>query len=631
VSAIAALFNRDGMLVDDEVLAAFHLAGEHRAVDGHQSWSHGSVGLLHQHFTLWRDDDVAYQPLATSDGNHVVVGDTRLDARSEICDRLAVDSGVPQSDPNLVLRAYRKWGVGCAEHLRGDFAFAVWDEANRCLFCARDALGVRDLAYFISDGLFVAASEVAQVLAHPDVPRRLNEGRLAEFLANAWHEHHESFFEDVFFCPPGHCLLVTESSFRLWRYWNIDPGRQIVYRREADYAEEFRDLLMDAVRDRLRSTDAVAVSLSGGPDSAALAAIASRTRPSAPVKSFSYIFDRFESCDERRYIQTVVDRFGLDATFISGDELWPLKDLETWPIFPDFPSQDPYVRLPIAIADAARDAGCRVILNGHFSDLLFHGGRFMAADLLSPRRFLEVVSTIAGSWQSVDWGRDLIRNGVWMRSPRWLRRTVRGLRSSDRLARHRAMLEPTFVEGIDLAERIRRAERLLPGASADFEARWRHLSLSVDEQGAASARRLYNRRGTELVDPFWDRRLVEYVMAIPAHLLARPGVTKYLLRRATAGVVPDEVRERPDKTSLYELFCEGLLRRERNTVDNLLNRPGIVERGFVRESWLTQELAAGEEWTDYGHPLWRCLSVELWLRGQQSFRLSVRSDKGRHP
>jgi asparagine synthase (glutamine-hydrolysing) len=119
------------------------------------------------------------------------------------------------------------------------------------------------------------------------------------------------------------------------------------------------------------------------------------------------------------------------------------------------------------------------------------------------------------------------------------------------------------------------------------------------------------------VDPYWDRRLVEYVMAIPSDLLARPGVTKYLLRKATVKLVPDEVRERRDKTSLYDLFCEGLLSREESAVHSLLARPAIVERGFVRESWLSNELAAGEGWSDHGHQLWRCLNAELWLRGQQ--------------
>jgi asparagine synthase (glutamine-hydrolysing) len=617
VSGIVALFNRDGRPVDGDVLATLHRAGEYRAVDGHRSWVGGSVGLIHQHFRVWLNDDVGCQPLVSPDGNLVVACDTRLDGLTELGDHLGLHPGDPRSDPYLILKAYEKWGADCVEHLRGDFAFAVWDGSAGSLLCARDALGVRDLAYFVSDGLFVAASEVAQVLAHPEVEERLNEGRLAEFLAGVWLEHHESFFENVFYCPPAHCLLVTENALRLWRYWDIDPGRRISHRRDEEYAEEFLSLLNNAVVDRLGSTAPVAVSLSGGPDSAALAAIASRAQPPTRINSFSYVFDRFPSCDESHYIRKVVDQCGLDATLINGAEMWPLRDLDTWPIFPDFPGQDPYVRLPMAVADAARDAGCRVILNGHFSDLLFHGGQYMAADLFSPGRFLAVLKAIAGNWDSAELRRDVLRNGLWMRVPSGIRSVVRRLRGADRISPGRDILEREFVDRTRLPDRLGAAEESHPGIRADFVARWCHLGLSILAQGAASARRLYNRRGTELVDPFWDRRLVEYVMAIPAHLLARPGVTKYLLRQATRGLVPDEVRERRDKTSLHELFCEGLLRREKSTVDALLERPSIVERGMVRRRWLSDELAAGDEWTDHGHSLWRCLNVEMWLRAKQ--------------
>ena len=345
--------------MNGETLEGLHRAGSHRAVDGHLSWSEGPVGLVHQHFRVWRNDDVTSQPLASPDGGLVLSCDARLDGRSELRDKLGLEASNPQSDPHLVLRAYEKWGTDCVEHLRGDFAFTVWNRTERSLFCARDALGVRDLAYFVSDRLFVAASEVVEVLAHPEVPRRLNEGRLAEYLAGSWHDQHQAFFENVFYCPPAHCLLVTENSFRLRRYWDIDPGRQILHRREADYAEEFRGLLTSAVHDRLCATDPVAVSLSGGPDSATLAAFAAGARPSSRIRSFSYVFDRFPSCDERLYIRSVVDRCQLDATYINGDELWPLKEIGSWPIFPDFPGQDPYVRLPMAIADAAQEQVAR--------------------------------------------------------------------------------------------------------------------------------------------------------------------------------------------------------------------------------------------------------------------------------
>ncbi len=618
MSGIIALVNRDDRPVEESVLAALERSAAHRAVDGHRSWREGPVGLAHQHFRVWRQGDETSQPLRAAESGLVLTCDARLDGRGELGRALGLEPRDAVSDPQLILRAYQRWGPECVEHLRGDFAFALWDASARRLFCARDALGVRDLAYFVSATHFVAASEVATVLAHPGVSERLDEGRLAEYLAGHWGEHHESFFEGVFYCPPAHSLLVGGSSFRLWRYWDLDQTRRVVHRREEDYVEEFRGLLTAAVHDRLGATAPVAVSLSGGPDSGALAALAAGADPSARVRSLSYVFDRLTSCDERRYIQTIADRHRLDATFIVGDELWPLRDPATWPVFPDFPGQDPYVRLPMAIADAAREMGSRVILNGHYSDLLFHGGQYFAADLWSPQRIPQVASILAANRASVAWKRDVLRNGLWMGAPLRLRAAVRRLRGAKGLPGPRGMLEAGFVSRVRLDERLERMGERVDGERADLQARWRHLTMSILAQGAAAARRLYNRRATELVDPYWDRTLVEYVSAIPAHLLARPGTTKYLLRRATIGMVPDAVRERRDKTSLYELFCEGLLSRERETVLGTFAEPQLVARGMVRGAWLDTELAAGRGWFDFGHALWRCLCVELWLRNRDA-------------
>ena len=520
------------------------------------------------------------------------------------------------SDATLVQLAYEKWGTACVEHLLGDFAFALWDARSRELFCARDALGVRDLSYWISERVFVAASEVVEVLAHPAVPRRLNEGRLGEYLANYWHNHHETFFERVYYCPPAHCLLVGEKSFRSWRYWDLDPGRITRHRRDEEYVEEFRDLITNAVEDRLRLRGRVAVSLSGGPDSVALAAIAARAQPSEPLPTFSYVFDRFPSCDERRYIQPVVDECGLDATYIIGDELWPLSDLATWPVFPDFATQDPYVRLPMAIIDGASDAGCRVILNGHYSDILFAGGKYWAADLLSPGHVPQLLGILARERQSVAWWDDLVRYGAWMKTPRRVRSAVRKVRRTGRARPISDFLQPGLIERTGLRERLRAMDEVTMSASPSFVARYRHLLFAVISQGTAACRRLYNRRGVERVEPYWDRRLVEYVQSLPAHLLERPPMTKWLLRQAMVDLVPEPVLARRDKTSLDELYCEGILHRERARVEELLKEPDIVARGLVKAAWLRRELEAGTELLEDGFAQWRCLTAELWLRTQ---------------
>ena len=593
------------------VFEAMHRADTGRAVDGRRAWADGVVGLAHQHFRLRPEEREEDQPILSRDGELALTCDARLDGRDELKRRLGLRPGDRPSDAQLILAAYDRWSTDCVKHLEGDFACILWDRRRRGLFCARDPLGVRDLAYHLDRKIFVAASTPAQVAAHPAVSRRINEGRLAEYLAGDWQNQAESFFADVAYCPPGHCLWVTADANRVWQYWDLDLDRTTRHRRAEDYADEFRDLLTTCVTDRLDVAGGVAISLSGGPDSAALAALVARAKPQERARSFSYVFDRFPSCDERQYIQPVVERLGLHATLINGDRMWPLSEPKSWPVLPDFPAQDPYARLPLAVASAAAAEGRRVVLNGHYSDVLLHGGRFWAAELLSPRGLPRLAAILATQPRTVDWRGDILRRGLASRSPRWLRRNVRGLRGAG--SRRWAHLSPELLRRTALEDRLRSAPGEPQGARYDRVLRARHLLSAIGSQGASAARRIFNAVGVEVVDPFWDRRLVELVTAYPADVLAKPRFTKWVLREAVRDLLPAEVAWRRDKTSLYELYCEGLLRQERETVSALLARPLLVERGFVRRQWLRRELELGEAWDDFGYTLWRCVTAEMWL------------------
>lgn len=138
--------------------------------------------------------------------------------------------------------------------------------------------------------------------------------------------------------------------------------------------------------------------------------------------------------------------------------------------------------------------------------------------------------------------------------------------------------------------------------------------LAAEVQGTASARAMYNAIGLECVDPYRDRALVEFALSVPADQLGRPQLSKWLLRRSMAGRFPDEVRLRSDKTSLFKLFVHALTGPARPFVESLLDRPQIVERGWVSGDWLNRELAADPPWTNHGYPLWQCIALEMWLQ-----------------
>jgi asparagine synthase (glutamine-hydrolysing) len=139
------------------------------------------------------------------------------------------------------------------------------------------------------------------------------------------------------------------------------------------------------------------------------------------------------------------------------------------------------------------------------------------------------------------------------------------------------------------------------------------LTLNVFAQGAAAVRKYYHRHSLELTQPYWDRRLIEFVMALPADQLGRPGRKRRLQRNAMVGRLPEAVRERVERTSFVPLLKKGLLDKERTAVTTMLRDPLVVGRNMIRAEWLEEKLEQLAMDPSDGH-LWQCISLELWLR-----------------
>lgn len=596
MSGLAAIFNRDGAAVDREHLIAMLAASPHRSLDGQHHWLDGPVALAHQHFWVTPEEVGEQQPLRHATGL-VLAFDGRLDNRDELLARLGIthDRSQPVSDATLALEAYCRWGCGCFGSLLGDFALVIWDPAARCLVLARDALGTRGLYYYLDGRCCLVASEIKQLLAHPAVPRRLDNTAVGCFLSGWWYDPEQTLYRRIRQCPPAHWLAITADKVRRDRYWRLRPGPAPRYPGDEAYVEHFGELLLEATRCRLRTRGPVAISLSGGLDSSSVAALAAQhlPRPQPRLRSFSYVFDELSSCDERPYIQPLVARYGLLAQYIPADELWTLRDLQQWPGTADWPVSDAYVWLPLSVMQAASQTGCRVLLNGHFGDALL--GRNSAADGTGRPR-----GSLAGLLQST---------GTW-----WLRLRRLGLAGFHLLVSPlHPGLTPKLARKVRLRHQPAQTRQHLRRKVIGRGLALPDLTRGGWSQGASVLHEFHNRYGLEPAAPFWDRRLVEFVLRLPDHLLRRPGCSKWILRQAMRRHLPTMVRERADKTSFYPLFLRGMS-REAATVRRLLTNSQIVKRELVREEWLRAELEAAPRWTRQGYDLWLALSLELWLQ-----------------
>lgn len=624
MSAVFAVFQPGGHPVDPEIIQAILYADSELSVDSDSIWIHGPVALAQQHYLNWRDADTQTQPLVVDKANLAIVCDARLDNRSELIQRLNLSSHPqrPLNNALLILSAYRCWGPACVDHLLGDFAFIIWDGNQNQIFAGRDALGARNLCYAQFSNCLILASDITQILAVPGFSPRINREKIAEYLTNLQQNQSQTFFENIYYLPPAHSILIGQSSITMTRYWDIHPDRSLDYSQEADYVEYYQEILIEAVRCRLPSNGTIGISMSGGFDSTSLTAIACRLLPEISLSQqklpvFSYRFKELTQCDEEEYILEMLKNFPLEAISVFCDELWPLKNLEEWPVDPGYILTDAYALLPLAVIAAAQQAECRVLLAGYFGDVLFEGGYYWLAEnfyRFKPFHLMEVFRSSLSypvNHPRFEWKIDFFNFGLRPLIPLAIKRHFRGYRprSVDHFGLT-ADLEKIGRVQLKIAERNDQTDFKTPGRWS----RYQSMTLNSFSQGAAATRKQYNRCGIELETPYWDRRLIEYFMAIPADLLYRGGVDRYLFRQAMTGILPEAVRKRTNKTIFLPLIKKGLIEKESATIRRLLTNPLIVQLGLIRPEWLHSALENPSGWIDYGTKLWPGICLEIWLR-----------------
>lgn len=616
VSGWVVLFHRDGRSVEPACFANLMAALAHRGADGCDVVIDGSVGLGHQHFWTTSEENGERQPIHSSEADVDLVFDGRLDNRESLLAELAIESPLarPLSDAAVALRAFGRWRDDCFSHFEGPFAMAFFDRVRRSLLCARDALGERTLVYYSSPTLVIVASEEAAVLSHPQVSQRTDRESVARHFALLGPNPGATYFEDLRELPPAHVLHIRATGESCRRYWDLDPGHQIRYRDDRDYADHFLALLRDSVESHLRtSSSSPAVLMSGGLDSTSVAAIAGRSACEsgrAPVCAVSWIFDDLPECDERQWQTAVVEAAALEPIWLRGDDSWPLADGEaSWPSSPNVPFSNPFRLLLDRAYRAVADRGGRVVLSGWFGDHLYLGQEQWLADLLTERRWW---SAVREALRALRLRGEAIRLGL-RPGLRYLGGTVPG---ADRLRRWRSG-PPRASWLTDEAREIALDTDPDRDGGSGRELRRRWMLNSLDVVSAREESSFASRALVEVRYPYWTRRMMEFALGIPSHLLYRPGSEKHVLRMAMAGLLPEAVRLRQGHRVLDSLFLRLVSKSGLQTVKQLLESPGAGWHCFVDRRYLEPILEGGWQGGRMGIEaavLWQCLSFEIWRR-----------------
>jgi asparagine synthase (glutamine-hydrolysing) len=517
-----------------------------------------------------------------------------------------------ESDTEVIVHLYEERGALCVEAMRGMFAFAVWDERRQSLLLARDRLGVKPLYYAEVAGRLVFASEIKSMLQLPDVQAELNWESVSHLFTFLATPPRESILKGIHKLEPGHILMASpHNGLRTQRYWGIafepEHGRS-----EDEYVEALREKLTESVALRMVSDVPVGAFLSGGIDSSTVVATMSRLS-SEPVRTFSIGFND-EAYDERPFARLVADHFGTRhyERVLDPDALGVLEDL-TW--YLDEPFGDPSA-IPTYFVSKLAAEHVKVVLSGDGGDELFAGyDRYRVAAhervldrLPSPAR--KVIGSIGALLPEGMRGRNWLNHVALSGLARYLD-TVTLFRHEQR----RRLFRPEIYKQMAHYDPWQALADRLPARQSDWLATFQYIDLTsyLPLDILTKVDRMSMAHSIEAREPLLDHTLVELAARLPLGLRFDGQTTKYLLKKALRGLLPDAIIDRPKRGFAVPL---GRWFRGRLTgfVADLLLDPHSRTRAFFDASYVRELLRRHERGRELDLHLWTLLSFELWCR-----------------
>jgi asparagine synthase (glutamine-hydrolysing) len=546
MSALAGIVRFDGGPADAATVARMIDSVEHRGRDRRDVRADGAVTLAYRWQRTGRAQPVDEQPLFDRLARTALVFDGRLDNRPELASDLDLRDDESVSDAAFVMAAYRRWAGDMLPRLLGDFALALWDGRERRLMLARDPRGVRSLSYGVAaDGCVAFATEPRQLLCVSGIDASPNLGFFAERLTGIVSHPADTIFRSVQRVPAAHVVTATPAGVAIARHWDIDPGRELRYADDAQYAEHLRALCERAVAARLRGLDRAAVLLSSGLDSSSVVAIASRANPGGrpvDVRAYNHAFPESPEADEGPGARRTAAHFAVPIVFVALEPASPERHLERAGRIGDT------IPGALGVSDdvlAARigDDGCRAVLTGVGGDEWLGGAYLHTADLIRSGRLVAGARQLWLDAHNPDAFHSLgvlARSCGWALTPEPVKRAARWMRPTpDRTP-------PGFARAF--ADQVALADRIAPtplderfptlAAAAVYRAAMHPHGIYAWEE---SARQL-SLFGCELAAPLLDRRIAEFAMAVPEEQRWAGAQTKRVLRAAMTGILPDDVR-----------------------------------------------------------------------------------------
>jgi asparagine synthase (glutamine-hydrolysing) len=599
----------------------------HRGPDDEGFYTDGCLGLGMRRLSIV-DLATGHQPISNEDGSLWIVFNGEIYNHLALREQLIArgHSYSTHSDTETIIHLFEEYGADCVQHLRGMFAFAIWNRNTRTLFIARDRLGIKPLYFKLTPERLLFGSEIKVVLAHGGIRPEFNRAALPEFLAFGYLSGEETFYSGIGKLLPGHTMTIgPDGKAQIRQYWDLDASKLHESRDENYYVRSYRELLEGAVRSHLMSDVPLGVFLSGGVDSSAVAALMTKMR-SEPVETFSVGYSE-QTYSELPYARVVAEHIKSKhhEVLVSEQDFFGALPHLIW--HEDEPIVWPSSVSLYFVAKLARER-VTVVLTGEGSDETLAGYTryaFTLKNAAMDRAYRSVVPTML---------RRGLRNSVATSS--LLGATLRRKLEHTFLAKDGEAWDSFYFDNFFSAFGAAEQGTLLTSDFAEevapATAYKNVLSYWSQSSGEMLQRLLYTDIKTYLVEllmkqdnmsmaasiesrvPFLDHVLAEFATRIPREVQIHGLAGKRILKKALEDVLPHSILYRP-KLGFPTPWSGWLAGPRLETIREMLLEPRSLQRGYFRREAIERLFSEHRaKHRDNYDRIWRLLNLELWHR-----------------
>ena len=617
---VAGIFNLNNRQVTnlEHSLSTLNRLQKHRGPDGEGVWLHENehVGLAHVRLSII-DLETGQQPMLSNSKNAITYNGEIYNFE-ELKKEIGESDFSTNSDTEVILKAYERWGVDCISKFRGMFAFALWDESKSKLFCARDRFGIKPFYYTIVDDIFYCASEIKALL--PFVKEiDTDKDSLNDYLTFQFTLGEKTLFKGIKQLEPGHLLTIENSQISVKKYWEVYYNLDFSHT-EQYFIEQTRELMGDSIRLHLRSDVPVGAYVSGGRDSSIVAALASQIETSE-FQAFTGKFSYGEGYDESMYARDLSQQYSFNLHELDIKSTDFVSSIHKIIYHLDQPVAGPGSFPQYQISQLASEHR-KVVLGGQGGDEIFGGyARYLIAYFeqcikgaiegsLNNGNFVVTYESIISNLESLKQYKPLLKQ-FWSKG---LFETI-DRRYFDLVNRAPTLEDEVNWDAIGKSSTCDEFTKIFLGDNVGHESYF-DLMTHFDFKTLLPALlqvedRMSMAHGLESRVPFLDHKLIELAATIPADIKFKNGELKRLLVRTFDPILPNSITQRKDKMGFPVPLNEWMQGELKDFICGIFETGRDRGREFFNTDVILENLSKEGK---FSRKIWGLLSLEVWMQ-----------------